>query len=152
MTRESKTPTPEDFLPLKPVDLMVLLTLADKELHGYGIVAEIHERTEGRMRLVPGNLYAVLQRLQAQGLLDEADRRPVSEGDDQRRRYYAMTPLGRRVVSAEAERLRGLVGMAEAMELISCRVVEVRSRCSEAHAHAGPHLPGAAPPVSHTHS
>ena len=118
MTRESKTPTPEDFLPLKPVDLMVLLTLADKELHGYGIVAEIHERTEGRMRLVPGNLYAVLQRLQARGLLDEADRRPVSEGDDQRRRYYAMTPLGRRVVSAEAERLRGLVGMAEAMELI----------------------------------
>ena len=118
MTRERKTPSPEDFLPLKPVDLMVLLTLADKELHGYGIVAEISKQTEGRMRLVPGNLYAVLQRLQARGLLDEADRRPVLEGDDQRRRYYAITPLGRSVVSAEAERLRRLVGMAEAMELI----------------------------------
>ena len=118
MTRESETPTPEDFLPLKPVDFLVLLTLADRELHGYGIVAEISDRTEGRMRLVPGNLYAVLQRLQGQGLLEEADRRPVVDGEDQRRRYYKITPLGRRVTAAEAERLRGLVGMAEAMELI----------------------------------
>lgn len=118
MTHESETPTPEDFLPLKPVDFMVLLTLADRELHGYGIVAEISDRTEGRMRLVPGNLYAVLQRLQGQGLLEEADRRPVANGEDQRRRYYKITALGRRVTAAEAERLRGLVGMAEAMELI----------------------------------
>ena len=118
MASESKAPIPEDFLPLKPVDLMVLLTLGDKELHGYGIVAEISERTEGRMRLVPGNLSAVLQRLQGQGLLAEADRRPVSNGDDERRRYYTITPLGRSVTAAEAERLRGLVGMAEAMELI----------------------------------
>ncbi len=118
MTHERETPTPEDFLPLKPVDFLVLLTLADRELHGYGIVAEISDRTEGRMRLVPGNLYAVLQRLQGQGLLEAADRRQIASGEDQRRRYYKITPLGRRVTAAEAERLRGLVGMAEAMELI----------------------------------
>ncbi len=108
----------EDQLPLKPVDFMVLMTLAGSELHGYGIVAEIAERTEDRIRLVPGNLYAVLQRLRARGLLDETDRRPAPDLDDQRRRYYAITAFGRRVLTAEAERLRGLVGMAEAMEII----------------------------------
>jgi len=110
--------TVEQYLPLKPVDFMVLLTLAGRELHGYGIVAEIAERTDGKIALVPGNLYSVLQRLRGQGLLDESDRRPAPDLDDQRRRYYAITPLGRRVLKAEAERLRGVVGMAEAMELI----------------------------------
>jgi DNA-binding PadR family transcriptional regulator len=118
MTRKNESPTVEELLPLKPVDFMVLLTLAGGELHGYGLVAEIAERTEGRIRLVPGNLYAVLQRLRARGLLDETDRRPAPDLDDQRRRYYAITPFGSRVLAAEAERLRGLVGMAEAMELI----------------------------------
>ncbi len=118
MTREIESHDVEDLIPLKPVDFMVLLTLAGRELHGYGIVAEIAERTESRIRLVPGNLYAVLQRLRSKGLLDETDRRPAPDLDDQRRRYYAITALGRCVVTAEAERLRGLVGMAEAMELI----------------------------------
>ena len=118
MTDRIESPTVEDLLPLKPVDFMVLLTLAAQEMHGYGLVAEIAERTEGKIRLVPGNLYAVLQRLRGRGLLDETDRRPAPDLDDQRRRYYAITALGRQVLAAEAERLRGLVGMAEAMELI----------------------------------
>ena len=118
MTRETESRSVEDHLPLKPVDFMVLMTLAARELHGYGIVAEIAERTESRIRLVPGNLYAVLQRLRSRGLLDETDRRPAPDLDDERRRYYAITAFGRLVLAAEAERLRGLVGMAEAMELI----------------------------------
>ena len=116
MTREVQSP--ESLLPLKPVDLLVLMTLAGGERHGYGIVSDIAERSEGRVRLVPGNLYAVLQRLEIQGLLEETDRRPAPDLDDRRRRYYSITPFGRNVVSAEAERLRSVVGMAEAMGLI----------------------------------
>jgi DNA-binding PadR family transcriptional regulator len=113
-----RTPDIDEHLPLKPVDFLVLMTLARDERHGYGIVADIADQTEGRIRLVPGNLYSVLQRLETRGLLGETDRRPAADLDDQRRRYYAITPFGRQVLSAEAERLRGLVGMAEAMDLI----------------------------------
>jgi len=109
---------PQDLLPLKPVDLLVLMTLARGERHGYGIVADIAEQTEGKIRLVPGNLYAVLQRLGNQGVLEETEKRPAPDLDDRRRRYYAITGFGQRVLSAEVERLRGLVGLAEAMDLI----------------------------------
>lgn len=109
---------PQDLLPLKPVDLLVLMTLASGERHGYGIVTDIAEQTDGQIRLVPGNLYAVLQRLGNQGVLEETEKRPAPDLDDRRRRYYAITGFGRRVLSAEAERLRGLVGIAEAMDLI----------------------------------
>jgi DNA-binding PadR family transcriptional regulator len=118
MTHQRESGSAVDLLPLKPVDFLVLLTLAERELHGYGIVASIAERTEGKLRLVPGNLYAVLQRLRGEELLDETDRRPAADLDDQRRRYYAITPWGRLVLTAEAERLRSLVGVAEAMNLI----------------------------------
>ena len=118
MTGKVESPGIEELLPLKPVDFMVLLTLADQECHGYGIVADIAQRTDGKIQLVPGNLYAVLQRLRGKDLLEETDRRPAPDLDDHRRRYYAITAFGRSVLTAEAERLRGLVGMVEAMELI----------------------------------
>lgn len=108
----------EAHLPLKPVDCLVLMSLAHGERHGYGIVTDIAERTDGATRLVPGNLYAVLQRLEADGLLAETDKRPAADLDDRRRRYYEITPLGRRVLAAEAARLRQVVGMAEALDLI----------------------------------
>lgn len=116
MSRPS-TPDPLDLLPLKPVDLLVLITLARGERHGYGIVTDIADETDGRIRLVPGNLYAVLQRLEGQGLLAESDRRPAPDLDDRRRRYYGITSFGRRVLAAEVERLRGVVGAAEALDL-----------------------------------
>lgn len=115
---DREAPDPESLLPLKPVDLLVLMTLVRGERHGYGIVTDVAEQTGGRIRLVPGNLYAVLTRLRAARLIDESDRRPAPDLDDRRRRYYAITPFGRQVVSAEAARLRGLVRAAEAMELI----------------------------------
>jgi DNA-binding PadR family transcriptional regulator len=109
---------PRGVIPLKPVDLMVLMTLARGELHGYGIVQSIADETDGQIRLVPGNLYSVIQRLEGRGLLEETDKRPAPDLDDRRRRYYAITPFGRRVLQAEAERLRGVVGRAEALDLI----------------------------------
>ena len=112
------TSSVEAHIPVKPVDLLVLMTLARRELHGYGIVTDIAERTDGRIELVPGNLYSVLQRLEDDGLLEQTDKRPADDLDDRRRKYYAITPLGRRVLAAEARRLKGVVGMAEALELI----------------------------------
>ena len=95
----------ERHLPLKPVDLQLMLALAEGELHGYGLVQAIEAGTDGLVRLDPGNLYRVIKRLLAAGLLDEADRRTASDLGDERRRYYALTPLGQRVLAAELHRL-----------------------------------------------
>ena len=118
MAARNESRAVEDVLPLKPVDFLVLLTLSTGERHGYGIVMDISERTGGRIRLVPGNLYSVLRRLGAIGVLKEAIRRPAPDLDDQRRRYYTITPFGREVLAAEAERMRELVGVAEALEIL----------------------------------
>ena len=100
---------PRDFLPLKPLDLQLLLSLAEQERHGYGLVQDVAERTDGLVTLEPGNLYRVIKRLLADGLVAETDRRTVPELDDERRRYYRITPLGGRVLAAEIARLRALV-------------------------------------------
>ena len=99
---------PSDFLPLKPVDFLVLLALLREDRHGYGIVQDIDAESGGRVRLVPGNLYTILRRLLGRELIAESERRLVSGRDDVRRRYYALTDLGRRVLKAESERLREL--------------------------------------------
>jgi DNA-binding PadR family transcriptional regulator len=96
---------PNDFLPLAPAFLHILLALAGEELHGYGIMQEINRQSEGRYKLGPGTLYDNLQRLVKQGLVEAADEAP----HDSRRRYYRLTSLGRRVVSAEITRLEGVV-------------------------------------------
>jgi len=106
-----------DAIPLKPVDMLVLMTLSSEDRHGYGIVTDITERTDGSVKLLPGNLYSVLRRLMASGLIDEADRKPVPGKEDERRRYYMVTDFGRRVLAAEAARLRELVSEVEALDL-----------------------------------
>jgi DNA-binding PadR family transcriptional regulator len=103
---------PESYLPLRPVDLQLLLALADGELHGYGLVQAMAERTDGLIRLEPGNLYRVIRRLLADGLVAESPRRAAADLADQRRRYYRITALGERVAAAEVRRLRALVGSA----------------------------------------
>lgn len=105
----------ETHLPLRPVDFLVLLVLVDGERHGYGIVRDIEERSGGQVRLLPGNLYAMLRRLMKAGLLAEADRRPA---DDERRRYYRITKLGRAAAAAEARRMKTLVDAAAARGLL----------------------------------
>ena len=102
------------LLPLKPQDYHILFVLLDGERHGYGMVKEIERETGGVIRLEAGNLYRSVRRLIKQGLIVESDRRPAPESDDERRRYYAVTELGREVVSAETERMRKLVAAAKA--------------------------------------
>ena len=103
------TQSPRSYLPLKPVDLQLLLSLAESERHGYGLVQAIAERTDGLVAREPGNLYRIIKRLLADGLVAETERRAVAELDDERRRYYRITPLGGRVLAAEIARLQALV-------------------------------------------
>ena len=110
-----------DQLPLSPAVLNILLSLADKERHGYGIMREVEERIGGRTKLGPGTLYGSIKRMLADGLIEESDERPDPAIDDQRRRYYRITDFGRRVAGAEAERLSGLVETARARKLFGGR-------------------------------
>jgi len=107
-------PKPESFLPLKPHWFHVLLSLADQEQHGYGIMQEVLERTDGKIRLWPATLYGTLKRLIDEELIEESDNRPAPELDDTRRKYYRLTKFGRRVLSAESERLEDLVRVIRA--------------------------------------
>lgn len=96
---------PEAFLPLTPVTLQILTSLMGQAAHGYGLKADIEERTDGAMRLGAGTLYAGLQRMERDGLITETD---VPEGEERvssRQRFYDITPLGRRVLEAELRRL-----------------------------------------------
>jgi DNA-binding PadR family transcriptional regulator len=104
-----RQPHPESFLPLKPHWFHVLLSLADQEQHGYGIMQEVLDRTSGKVRLWPATLYGTLKRLIDADLIVESDERPAPELDDARRRYYRLTPFGRRVLAAESARLEDLV-------------------------------------------
>src|SRR5215475_15407284 len=101
------------FLPLKTHWFHVLLSLADHEQHGYGIMQEVLERTGGKVRLWPATLYGTLKRLIDQDLIEESEERPAPELDDARRKYYRLTRLGRRVLDLECERLRDMLRMAQ---------------------------------------
>ena len=120
----AKTPGPESFLPLKPHWFHVLLSLADQEQHGYGIMQEVLDRTGGKVRLWPATLYGTLKRLLDEDLIEESDERPAPELDDARRRYYRLTPFGRRVLAAESERLEDLVRVIHAKRGIPERKAE----------------------------
>src|SRR6266478_6864531 len=100
---------PKGFIPLKTQWFHILLSLAGEEQHGYGIMQEVLERTDGKLRLWPATLYGTIKRLIDEGLVEESDERPAPELDDARRRYYRLTSLGRRVLDAECERLQELV-------------------------------------------
>lgn len=100
---------PRQFLPLRPVEYLVLLALVEQDQHGYGLVKEIAERTEGVVQLAPGNLYRVIKRLAADGLVEPAERRAVPELEDERRLYYSLTRLGARVAALEGQRLHALL-------------------------------------------
>ena len=99
----------------------ILLAVADEDRHGYGIIGDIEQRTGGQLRLSAGTLYRSIQRMVEQDLIVETDERPAPEFDDERRRYYRITPFGRRVAKAEAQRLSSLVEQARAMGLMPRR-------------------------------
>jgi DNA-binding PadR family transcriptional regulator len=97
----------------------VLLAIADKERHGYEIMQEVQERTEGSVRLGPGTLYGSIKRMLADGLIEESGDRPDPEFDDERRRYYRLSDFGYRVAKAESERLASLLKSARSKKLLS---------------------------------
>ena len=108
----SKRIEPDAFLPLAAPVFHILLSLADGERHGYALKREITKRTDGKLTLGAGALYGSISKLLAQGLIEESDERPDPHLYDERRRYYRITPLGRRVAHAEAARMRELVQLA----------------------------------------
>jgi DNA-binding PadR family transcriptional regulator len=90
----------------------VLLALADGEKHGYAIMREVESLTTGQTTMGPGTLYGTLKRLLALSLIEESDERPDPSLDDQRRRYYRLTPLGQQVLAAEVQRLVDITALA----------------------------------------
>jgi|SRR3954464_5738847 DNA-binding PadR family transcriptional regulator len=96
----------------------VLLSLASETRHGYGIIRDVSDATGGTLVLRTGTLYNILKRLLDDALINESERRPGHDEDDERRRYYALTPIGRRALQAEAQRLEGMVGLARARRLL----------------------------------
>ncbi len=107
--------------PLNPVDFMVLLVLSDGERHGYALVREMDERTNGRISLLPGNLYVVLRRLLRDELIAECPGRTNEKHRGRPRRYYEITPTGRELAAAEMRRLKELVEAADGADLMGER-------------------------------
>jgi DNA-binding PadR family transcriptional regulator len=118
------TQNPEDFLPLTPAVFNILLALADSEKHGYGIMLEVEANTNGQVLMGPGTLYGSIKRMLKAGLIEESDERADPEMDDQRRKYYRLTNLGRRVLRIEAERLASQVMVARAKNVLGLKPSE----------------------------
>jgi DNA-binding PadR family transcriptional regulator len=113
------TPAPESFLPLTPAVFHILLALADEEKHGYAIMQEVEAVTEGRVKMGPGTLYGSIKRMLAASLVEESDDRPDPTLDDERRRYYRQTGLGRRVLRAEIDRMAVLMTLARRKNVLA---------------------------------
>ncbi len=105
--------------PLNHSEFHILVALADRERHGYGIMQEVEAHSAGKVRLGPGTLYGAIKRMLAAELIEESARRPAARDDDERRRcYYRLTSLGRKIASEEADRLAALVRVAQAKRLV----------------------------------
>src|SRR5213594_3428813 len=108
----------ESFGPLTPAMFHVLLALAGDDLHGYAILKEVELRTGGKVRLSTGTLYGIIKRLLNDGLVVELRSRPAESNDDERRRYYRLTPQGRQVATAGAERMDEILSVARSRNLL----------------------------------
>ena len=105
---------PGSLLPLPSATFHILMALSDDDRHGYAIIQDVAARTNGELKLSAGTLYRSIQRMLEQGLVLETKERPEAEFDDERRRYYRITPFGTAVTRAEARRLTELVRLARA--------------------------------------
>ena len=108
----------QSFLPLPTAVFHILVALADRDRHGYSIMQDVSARTDGKVRLSAGTLYSAIHRMLEQGLIEELRRSPDPANDDERRRYYGLTRLGRDVATAEARRVSDLLSQARATGLI----------------------------------
>jgi DNA-binding PadR family transcriptional regulator len=111
MTNAGAAPTPAPP-PISRTAMLILLAIGPEERHGYAIMGEVARITEGATKLGPGGIYTTIRRLLEDGLIEESAERPDPDLDDQRRRYYRLTGLGRAVVAAEARHLENLVAAA----------------------------------------
>ena len=107
-----------EYLPLNHADFHIMLALGDEERHGYAIMLHVEELTEGSVTLGPGTLYTSIKRLLAAGMIQESGERPASEMDDQRRRYYKLTKLGRKVLAAEVQRMEKMLRHAKTKRVL----------------------------------
>jgi DNA-binding PadR family transcriptional regulator len=114
--------TPDDYLPLHKDTFHILVALADRDRHGYSVMQDIAARTGGQIRPSPSTLYSAIKRLLDAGLIEELDERPDPEHDDERRRYYRITKVGRKAAIAEARRLERLLADARATGLVPKRL------------------------------
>ena len=112
----------ESLLPLPPVTFHILVALADEDRHGYAVIKDVAARTGGALTLSPGTLYRSIDRMVQQGLIREISSRPARDLDDERRRYYRITPFGREVAMAESRRLAQLLELARAKGLAPRKV------------------------------
>lgn len=119
--RPARTADPESFLPLHRDTFHILVSLADRDRHGYAVMQDVLDRTGGALRLSPSSLYSAIRRLLENQLIEELAERPDPEHDDERRRYYRLTKLGRAVATAEARRLEQLLRDARATGLLPRR-------------------------------
>ena len=107
----------DSLLPLPVATFHILVALADEDRHGYAVIKDVEARTGGRLKLSAGTLYRSVDRMVQQGLIREISLLPAKEMDDQRRRYYRITPFGREVAMAEARRLAQMLDLARAKGL-----------------------------------
>ncbi len=107
----------ESLLPLPAATFHILVALADEDRHGYAVIKDVAARTGGTLKLSAGTLYRSVDRMVQQGLIREISSRPAKDMDDQRRRYYRITPFGRDVAMAEARRLAQMLDLARAKGL-----------------------------------
>lgn len=114
----NKAPGPDSFLPLSATVFHILVALAGEDRHGYAIIQDVSARTGGKLKLSPGTLYGSVKRMLEDGLIQETDERPDPSLDDERRRYYRLTKLGRTVAEAEAARLNQLMRQVRASGLL----------------------------------
>jgi DNA-binding PadR family transcriptional regulator len=119
MIKRAAAPSPAPFLPLKPLELLVLTALAGGERHGYGIRQDIMDQTEGAIQIEAGNLYRHIRRLEDEELVELSKRTTSGDSADERRRYFRITPFGRSVLRFEMLRLQRLVRFAEERSIIS---------------------------------
>ena len=107
-----------EYLPLNHADFHIMLALGDEERHGYAIMLHVEELTQGEMKMGPGTLYTSIKRLLASGMIEESGERPDPEMDDQRRKYYKLTKLGRKVLTAEVQRMERMLRHARAKRVV----------------------------------
>ncbi|MEO7996900.1 MAG: PadR family transcriptional regulator [Gemmatimonadaceae bacterium] len=105
------------LIPLPPATFHILIALATGELHGYGIIQDIESRTGGELRMSAGTLYRTIQRLVEQGVIVETVPKPAPIFDDERRRYYRITPFGEAVARGESARMSELLRFAKSAGL-----------------------------------